>query len=206
MDTNLTSWILPVIALAAIFLGTGCAGGVRQVGALQVRERTIERWDDGSLRTVLLAEPAEIDGIPCARWARFFRGGRLEDAELSRDCTLNGQPLPAGSRVFFTEAGVLESTFLSENTLLDGVPCDGGPMKCQTTFHPNGRVRMTFLHEDAEIQGVSCEGSVFASVRFDDQGRLVGCKLSRAATIDGVSFPSGAKIERDEHGRMRVLD
>lgn len=177
-------------------------GGIRSEGALRVREHSIERYDDGTLREALLALPAEIAGVPCTGWTRFHPGGQLDEAELARDFTLAGQPIPRGSRVFFRENGEFCSAFLSRNTLLDGIPCDGGPLKSQTTFHPNGRVRMTFLYEDAVIQGVPCAESPFASVRFDESGRLTGCKLSRAATVGGKHFAAGAKIEWREDGSV----
>lgn len=188
--------------LASAGLGAGCMGGIQQEGGLCVRERSIERHGDGTLRAALLAVPAEIDGIPCRGWARFHANGRLEESDLARDFTISGQPIPEGSRVAFRENGDFWSTFLARDTLLDGIPCDGGPLKCQTTFHPNGRVKLTFLYEDALIQGVPCESSVFAGVHFDAEGKLIGCRLSRDATVGGVRFPAGARLSWGADGTV----
>ena len=58
------------------------------------------------------------------------------------------------------------------------------------------------LEKDTEIQGVPCEASVFTEVSFHPDGKLAGCKLSRAFELDGVSLRRGEVIELDREGRL----
>lgn len=161
---------------------------------------------DGTLRRARLLEPMELDGICCTGWVWFHPNGRVASADLARDRAFACGLVPAESRVFFDERGALTGAFLCRDTTLGGVPCKGGAFKSHTAFHPDGRVKATFLRRNLELEGVPCAASSQVPVRFDERGRLIGCKLSRDVEIAGVPFRAGTTIELLPDGSARALD
>jgi hypothetical protein len=196
MRPSVISFVL--LALTAV----SCGAFVRQREEdLPYRTGTLEYYDDGALETGKLVETAVFDGYPCRRWIDFHPNGRVESCELARDATVAGHLLPEGTRLFLEPDGTLDDIWLGRDTVLDGIPCNGGG-KIMVGFHPDGRLRYAFLSEDTVIGGVPCEASVFTEVSFHPDATLAGCKLSCEFELDGVTLKRGQVIELDPDGRL----
>ncbi len=185
-------------AAVAVVLVLGlCASAclVRQDPAdLPFETRTILRHDDGSMRRGFLLEEAEIAGFPARRWVWWYEDGSVESFELAADARVQDHDLPARSRVFLDREGRLAHVWLSQETVIDGLPCRG-KMKIDTAFHPNGRVRAFFPPDTIEIDGIACVASVFHPVYLHPDGHLRQCKLARAVTLDGRTYEKGITQE-----------
>ena len=160
----------------------------------------------GGLSRLELAEPTEIDGIPCKEEALLYPDGRLEGCRLSRDAKVAGHLFPAGSWPYFDPPGTLKCVFLKHDFEVQGYLLRGESHYYQTCFHPNGWLRFGNLKEATVIQGVPCEKSTRkiwlskgpSGVYFHDNGRLKGCRLSR----DIHSFKQHKWIEIDREGNV----
>jgi hypothetical protein len=181
-----------------------CCQGLAKAapGDPPLRFGTIARYDDGTLRKGYLKERAEVEGFPCKRWLHYYPGGKLKGFELARDTVIQGHPLPAGTVVWLDEQGRLETCWLSRNTALQGLLCDGGFGKVATSFHPNGHLRSLYLTSTQEIEGLPCKAGVFAPVRLHDSGSLAGCTLARDALWRGQQLPRGAEVRLDPDGEL----
>jgi hypothetical protein len=135
-----------------------------------------------------LPAAALVDGVPCAAGrAEFFEaGGRLASCRLSRDASVHGASLPAGSTVALRPDGRLRFVFLPGVATVDGHRCRGGGHDWMTTFHDNGRVETCWLAQDETIGGVPCARATIwrdlvgggASARFRADGSLESCRLA----------------------------
>lgn len=81
-------------------------------------------YTSGQLRALWLQENEEIDGVPCSsktlglplrvltygtdRMACFYPNGRLQQAMVARDCTIQGQNFKAGDIIRLTPEGALD--------------------------------------------------------------------------------------------------
>ena len=81
-------------------------------------------YASGQLRAIWLLEVEEIDGVPCAsktvgmplrvrfygtdRMVCFYESGRLQQAMVARDCTIQGQTFKAGDIIRLTPDGALD--------------------------------------------------------------------------------------------------
>ena len=74
----------------------------------------------GGLSRLELAEPTEIDGIPCKEEALLYPDGRLEGCLLSRDAKVVGHLFPAGSWPYFDPPGTLKCVFLKHDFEVQG--------------------------------------------------------------------------------------
>ena len=158
-------------------------------------------------------EVTEIQGVSCAGQIDYYKNGNLESCTLSRNDTLSGQPLPAGTVVVFTEDGVFDWCFLQHDTEIQGHLCRGQGHGFMTAFYPNGTLRQAWLAEDEVIQGIPCSKFRFFSAVFGGfhgknggtyfypNGQLRSCELSRNATIEGREFRRGdlVKFRPDGH-------
>lgn len=188
-----------VVLLALTLSACGCL--VPQDPAdLPYRTSSILRHENGSLRRAFLVEETELEGLPCRRWVWWYEDGRLDNFELAEERVVQGHAFPSGTRLFLDREGRLAHAWLARTTVVDGRPCRG-KWKIDTAFHPNGRVKAFFPPEDHEIDGVLCTASVFHPVYLHPDGRLRQCKLARAVTLAGRTFPRGATLTLDEAGR-----
>lgn len=166
----------------------------------------------GDLTKVELAEPTEIEGIPCHKEALMYPDGRLEGCLLSRDAKVAGHAFPAGSWPYFDPPGVLDCVFLAHDYTVQGYLLRGESHHYQTCFHPNGWLKFGNLKDPTDIQGVPCQKSTPgiwlskgpSGIYFHDNGRLKGCRLSR----DVHSFKKDKWIDIDREGKVvnLVLD
>jgi len=191
------------LLLALVGSACACTGPRETVNVhgvvLVVDAWSVERDEadaDGYLLKAFLRERAEVDGFVCERWIRFWSDDVLAQCQLAEDALVAGHTLPAGSTLWFDREGRIETVWLAADTVIDGVPCNGGPGKIAASFHPNGRLRTAFLVRDQEIDGVPCLASVFHPVEFDEDGRLVACTLAGPFEHDGARLGRGDELRR----------
>jgi hypothetical protein len=161
------------------------------------RTSSILRHENGQLRRAFLLEETEIGGFACQRWIWWYEDGRLENLELAQDRNVQGHAFPRATRLFFDREGRLAHAWLSQDTVIDGLPCRGR-WKIDTAFHPNGRVKAFFPPDDLALSGVLCEASVFHPVYLHADGKLRRCKLAAPATLDGHTHAAGEVLELPE--------
>lgn len=155
-----------------------------------------------------LRQPAEFDGVLCTRYAWVNEDGSLDSCFLAEDTVLNGQELPAGTKVDFDEDGNPGCVFLPGDTEIEGHLLRGHGHDYQTCFHPNGRLRFGSLADREEIQGIPCQRATFftwifsgdASVRFHENGALKNCLVAEEFEYRGETFKRRKRIELDPDG------
>jgi hypothetical protein len=170
--------------------------------------------EEGLVRRTL-REPETIDGVRCQDYAWVREGGGLDGCFLAGDQTIDGRPLPAGTRVALDREGHLDWVFLPATTEIAGHRCRGGGHDFMTGFHPGGALRLCWLAEDEEIQGIPCSkvtgiGEMWrglfsrgrhGGVYFHPDGKLASCRLSRDVTLGDSRYEAGSRVEIDGEGR-----
>jgi hypothetical protein len=185
-----------VAGAALLLLGVGLAGCLvpQDPADLPFRTSSILRHENGQMQRAWLVEETELGGYPCVRWVWWYEDGSLDNVELARDLEVQGHALPAHTRIFFDREGRLAHAWLSEETVVDGLPCRGRG-KIDTAFHPNGRVKAFFPPDTITLDGVACAASVFAPVYLYPDGHLRQCKLAADVTLAGVTHRRGETVE-----------
>jgi hypothetical protein len=159
-----------------------------------------------------LAEPAEIDGVPCAAGYVFREDGtgRLHQCRLDRDAVVRSADLKKGTTVAFNPDGTIRYVFLPGTTMVGEHSCRGQGHGWMTQFHPNGDLKMCWLSHDELIQGVPCSratffgevfGRKYATTEFHDNGALASCVASAAADIGGRHYAAGDRVKLDPDGQ-----
>ena len=151
--------------------------------------------------------------VSCTGQPEYYENFNLEYCILSREDTLSGQPLPAGTEVHFTEDGV-NWCFLQKDTIIQGHLCRGKGHNFMTSFHPNGQLRTAWLAIDEVMQGIPCSkfrflSAVFAGIHgkpcqtsFYENGQLRYCELSKNMTIQGKSYKKGDAVRFNTNGTL----
>ncbi|MEI6105812.1 MAG: hypothetical protein WCR49_02260 [Opitutae bacterium] len=99
-------------------------------------------------KTQILSEPTEIQGVPCQGKVELGENGRIAFCTLSRDYTVAGYALPAGTTVRFSGSSQAESFVLGKQATIEGFMLPAGS---------EVRIGWAFtctLREDALIRGV----------------------------------------------------
>ncbi|MBZ0264021.1 hypothetical protein K8I28_05075 [bacterium] len=191
---NIRKHILPVVFLSLIPLFVHSADDSNEPELIRVK----------------LDQPQVIQGIPCQRFAWYFKDGSLQSSFLSEPFTLSGHDLPTSTKFHFNLDGTLDFCFLGKDHELDGHLCLGRGHGYMTTFHPNGQLHWIWLARDEVIDGIPCRHASFwadafmggVSTRFHPNGRLKTCKLSEAITIQGRELKKGEHPVFDETGKL----
>ena len=163
---------------------------------------SVHYHDNGTPKKACLRKPAEVEGYPCKNWIGFGKDGRLSQFQLAEPREIQGLSIPENSTVFLNRNGQLASCWLSRNTEIQGLLCDGGIMKVTTVFHTNGTIACCFLAKSALIQNIPCEASVLDPVYFYESGKLKSCTLSESIVVEGRKYKKGSKVSFDENGRL----
>jgi hypothetical protein len=196
----------PLLTLLIVFAGmaSACFQTPQKEADRPFRSGTLTHYSNGNLMKARLVEAAVVNDCPARKntWVHYYETGQVDGLQLSQEHEISGRLIPAKSTVWFDQNGALKTTWLSQNTTYDGVPCDGGPGKVATGFYPDGTLKYAFLHEGATIDGVPCTSSVFHSVRFHPNGQLSGARVSRSFTYRGTPLPRGHRIHLDESGNL----
>ena len=158
------------------------------------------------------AEPADIDGVPCAAGYvfRFEATGKLSQCTLDRDATVRNAELRKGSTVALNPDGTIHHVFLPGTTMVGEHSCRGGGHDWMTHFHPNGELKLCWLARDEVIQGVPCSratfpgevfGRKYATTEFHENGALASCIASAATDVGGQRYEAGARVTLDLDGK-----
>jgi hypothetical protein len=196
MMNTVTCAIIPAIVL--LFPFAAPPAGTQDAGPKLVRSKP--------------AQPAEIDGVPCAAGYVFREDGtgRLHQCRLDRDAVVRNADLKKGTTVAFNPDGSIRYIFLPGTTLVGEHSCRGGGHDWSTQFHPNGELRLCWLSRDEVIQGVPCSRATFwgeffgrryATAEFHDNGSLSSCVASAAADVAGRHYAAGDRVKLDREGR-----
>ena len=188
--------IVPAIALT--FLAAAVPAGAQDPKPKIVRSK--------------LAEPAEIDGVPCAAGYVFREDGkgRLHQCRLDRDAVVRSADLKKGTTVAFNPDGNIRYVFLPGTTMVGEHSCRGQGHGWMTHFHPNGELRLCWLSRDEMIQDVPCAratffgeffGRKYATTEFHENGALASCIASAPADIGGRHYEASERVELDREGR-----
>jgi hypothetical protein len=188
--------IVPAIALT--FLAAAVPAGAQDAKPKIVRSKP--------------AQPAEIDGVPCAAGYVFREegSGRLHQCRLDRDAVVRNADLKKGTTVALNPDGSIRHVFLPGTTMVGEHSCRGGGHDWMTHFHPNGALRLCWLSRDEVVQGVPCAratfwgeffGGKYATTEFHDNGALASCVASAAADIGGRHYAAGDRVKLDPDGK-----
>ena len=189
--------------LALILIHSACfapAAGTNEV--FDFIKGSAHYHENGTLKKACLRRTAEVEGYSCKNWIGFSREGRLAQFQLAEDREIQGILIPENSTVFLNPDGRLASCWLSRNTKIQDILCDGGIMKVTTVFHTNGMIACCFLAKSALIQNIPCEASVLDPVYFYETGKLKSCTLSESVMIEGRKHKKGSKVSFDENGGL----
>ena len=112
---------------------------------------TVWFLEDGSMKTVWLAEDRTYDGVPCdGGWGKVATG-------------------------FYPDGG-LRSAFLSRDAVLQGLPCRSSVFRI-VTFHPGGQLAGATLSGPATYRGLALRGG--DRVQLDPDGNLIDAVAGR---------------------------
>lgn len=156
----------------------------------------IEYTESGRINYAILEKPAAVQDLPCQGWMFFYESGKIRDAELSRDVSLQGIKLGKGSRVYLYESGKLRSGTLAEGKTIGGVKVAEG---ARVFLFETGKLVNIYLTKAQEIQGVLCAPG---PVDFYADGRLRSATLAEAAEIGRIRYPAGSVIDLYPSGRV----
>lgn len=191
------------VSLMAAFANTTVSSGDGKTTARHDERRA------PAVRSESLKSPREIDGIPCARFARYASDGQVVNFVLAREHAFGRVMLPANTQVSLRRDRSVADVHLGKDATFDGHSCLGrGPTEWMTGFYPDGTLEYCFLSNDELIDGVPCRKGTFwgeitggVIVQFHPNGRLASCRLSAAHTLDGRTIAKGERIHLDDQGR-----
>jgi hypothetical protein len=133
-------WQVQKDELSAVAMGVHSADGFRVRGPA-------ERWDDGSLKRILLDEESEVQGVRCAAGTivRFSPGGVLGDATLATAFEQGAHTLPKGTRVYFhVRSKIVGLAKLPHALEIDGIVLPSGS---ELEFDDRGALTAAVLSE-----------------------------------------------------------
>jgi hypothetical protein len=205
--------------------------GIQHAGLRLDPEQGVHFHANEVLAWGVLAEDAEIEGLPCraGEEVEFHPEGRLASALLAAPWTVRGLPARGGTPIAFYPDGSLRFLALAQPRRIAGFPAGAG----NTFFHPDGRVwsavssaevdfgdeavpagtRVTIgpdgrllewwraLAVDTEIQGIPC--SARFPVWFYAGGRLSCLHLARPCRVDGRRLATETELVLEPDGSLR---
>ncbi|MFA5164542.1 MAG: hypothetical protein WC481_03130 [Candidatus Omnitrophota bacterium] len=156
----------------------------------------IEYTEAGKINYAILEKPAAVQDLPCQGWIYFYESGKVRDAELSRDVSLQGITLSKGSRIYLYESGRLRSGTLAEAKMIGGVKVADG---ARVSLFETGKLVNVYLTKAQEIQGILCAPG---PVDFYNDGRLKSSTLAGTTEIGRIRYPAGSVIDFYPSGRV----
>ncbi|MFA5336304.1 MAG: hypothetical protein WC324_05220 [Candidatus Omnitrophota bacterium] len=173
-------------------------GSAKNVQGMMLPAGTrIEYTESGKVNYAILESPAKLQDLPCQGWAYFYESGKIKNAELSRDVTLQGMKFEKGSRISLYESGKLQSGTLAEGKIVDGIKLVDG---ARISLFEDGNVINAYLTKAQEIQGIMCAPGL---IDFYDNGRLETATLARAEELGRIKYPAGSVIDLYSSGRVK---
>ena len=159
-------------------------------------------FDNGNLKRVFLKEPVVVDSIELYRWCHFYENGKVKSYDIAADTKIYNILMPAYTRIFRDENGVVTGCFLSEDLMINGYPCNGGKAKSGTYFHPNGNLRTIFLYEPCVINGIECDPGGLSPVRFYDDGKLKSLVVGKNTVYRNKEYKKYTEMKFDKDGNV----
>ncbi len=130
----------------------------------------IELFPDGTLQSVNLKEPREIDGLPCQHGVTFFQGGKLRRCGVSKEVELSGRKVQPDDIVTLDKDGKLHRWELGSR--VEKI----GKYECSGYFnyvHPTGELLRCGFAKPVKVEGKSYKAGDL--VCFDVAGKVADC-------------------------------
>ena len=176
-----------------------------------MRPRIVPWLGASALAVCVSAAAAQTKPLACKPWGTTPALGTM--CTLARDDTVFGHKMPAGTKLHYDSLKVLDFFVYVKDGPFDGLELNGTPDGPHHVLYPTGSPRMLWLARTQDVQGVPCRPISFwteiirhsSAVFFHPSGRLRACRLGRNATIQGVAFSRGDRVERDDAGKIVSL-
>lgn len=172
------------------------------------------RHENGAPMRVWLAQPAEIEGVPCAAWfVDFHENGRLDMATIAEACVVRGWPLAPNDTLHLRDDGALHAIHFDPPRSVAGRDAVGyvtfdDAEKLATfargdaTYDASGLLLRRRLPHEAveEIDGVTCAGYV----DFHPNGRIQRTALGAPLSSRHGTLPEHSLVVFDDRGELRT--
>lgn len=149
-----------------------------------------------------LKKPQIIKTYPVKKWIRIDDKGELMMFHLSEDHLINGDLIPAGSKLRMFSVGRPFAYSLSKPTYIQGYQVSVKPITgigyCVEFFN-NGTIDKLMLEEDSIIMGFPCKGQERLS--FYENGELHFCVLSKDFEYQGNKYDRNTYLFIDRTGK-----
>ncbi len=201
---GLATAVLPAVVMVTVV--SSCLTTTPFPDGPRFRSATLSFHENGNIAKGKLAEPGMWRGLSCEGWMHFFENGDLRSCQVTESHrTDRDLVLPEGSTLWWDESGKLESAWLADDTVLDGIPVKGGD-KIVVSFHPAGTLRTLFLSRDHVIHEIPCKASLLKPVKLFPNGSLQSATLSRNCSIGPRSYTEGKTLTFDPSGDVAAMD
>ena len=177
------------------------------------------------ITSCVLAEDKTIAGVPCQGrgFVQLADDGRVERCRLGEPRVWATVPCGVGRTVSFHPSGALQSCVVPDSYEIGGVDC-----KWQIELHESGALRRCQLAKAAELGGRTekprsyvmfdaggvlerielplAEPESFGSLacvhlHLWPSGKVKGCGVGPATSLDGEAIPAGSLVCFDESGK-----
>jgi len=140
------------------------------LGYLGEAKTGVELFADGTLKSISLKEPREIQGLPCQGGITFYPGGKLRRCGISREIEMSGNKVQAGDWVSLDKDGKLHRWEVGDRVQKIGkYDCSG----YLNYVHPTGELLRCGFAKPVKIEGKKYQaGDV---VCFDTAGKVTDC-------------------------------
>lgn len=158
---------------------------------------------DGVLTSVDLAAPATIAGefFEARTLVRLGPEGAIQGSVIRFENERILLGIPCTGSAGFSVSGALELTRLARDTVIDGVPCQGGKV---ITFHPNGKLKSATLAKAHALRGALFPRETHVS--WGEDGLARTARLSAACTVGGQEYPEGMSLSFVDGGGVAPAD
>jgi len=171
---------------------------------------------EGKLAGFTLSETYNLNGTDIPKGSRYERA---EDdfymIHLSKDTIIQGFPAYhkedgfifwSSNNVYFSNDGTLLGLGLSQDMIINDIPCNATKNRRTVEFYYNGNIRHCYLSENMEINGYPCKGGDENSELWLRQnGQLLSFFLSKDFSIDGKVYPKETQIIFDKTDKVHYL-
>jgi hypothetical protein len=121
----------------------------------------VQYHKNGKLQSCYLAQDYRIEGnqLPAGSRLFFFKDGNPSECWISKEASFYGQSLPAKTSVFFNRWGFKFSFWLPKEMRIQGHLIPSTHDGVGNSLHLNGKLKAIWLADDEEINGVPCSSS-----------------------------------------------
>lgn len=108
--------------------------------------------------------------------------------------------------IFHYESGEFLGGTLSEDRVIDGIPCEKGK---HTVLSTTGSLLYCTLSQDHDFENIGTTIQAHSEIEFNpimDAGTYTNVRFSREHTIEGEKFPAGSCVIFDSQGNLYDSD